>query len=185
MQEQENEILNLVAKKQQEDAAAKAAKKAEEEKKNQNSSSGQNSNSNSNSSGNSSTPSSSGFIWPTVSKRITSPFGDTEDRSSPHKGLDIGAVSVGVAGDPIYASASGTVIIAKYSATAGNYITIDHGNGFSTVYMHCSALKVSVGDTVTQGQTIGLMGTTGNSYGVHLHFAMIKNGTYVNPQSYL
>ena len=73
----------------------------------------------------------------------------------------------------------------KYSATAGNYITIDHGNGFSTVYMHCSALKVSVGDTVTQGQTIGLMGTTGNSYGVHLHFAMIKNGTYVNPQSYL
>ena len=115
MQEQENEILNLVAKKQQEDAAAK---KAEKEKKNQNSSSGQNSNSNSNSSsngGNSSTPSSSGFIWPTVSKRITSPFGDTEDRSSPHKGLDIGAVSVGVAGDPIYASASGTVIIAKYS----------------------------------------------------------------------
>ena len=73
MQEQENEILNLVAKKQQEDAAAK---KAEKEKKNQNSSSGQNSNSNSNSSsnsGNSSTPSSSGFIWPTVSKRITSP----------------------------------------------------------------------------------------------------------------
>ena len=188
MQEQENEILNLVAKKQQEDAAAEAAKKAEEEKKNQNSSSGQNSNSSSNNnsnSGNSSTPSSSGFIWPTVSKRITSPFGDTEDRSSPHKGLDIGAVSVGVAGDPIYASASGTVIIAKYSATAGNYITIDHGNGFSTVYMHCSALKVSVGDTVTQGQTIGLMGTTGNSYGVHLHFAMIKNGTYVNPQSYL
>ena len=185
MQEQENEILNLVAKKQQEDAAAK---KAEKEKKNQNSSSGQNSNSNSNSSsngGNSSTPSSSGFIWPTVSKRITSPFGDTEDRSSPHKGLDIGAVSVGVAGDPIYAPASGTVIIAKYSATAGNYITIDHGNGFSTVYMHCSALKVSVGDTVTQGQTIGLMGTTGNSNGVHLHFAMIKNGTYVNPQSYL
>ena len=185
MQEQENEILNLVAKKQQEDAAAK---KAEKEKKNQNSSSGQNSNSNSNSSsnsGNSSTPSSSGFIWPTVSKRITSPFGDMEDRSSPHKGLDIGAVSVGVAGDPIYASASGTVIIAKYSATAGNYITIDHGNGFSTVYMHCSALKVSVGDTVTQGQTIGLMGTTGNSNGVHLHFAMIKNGTYVNPQSYL
>ena len=185
MQEQENEILNLVAKKQQEDAAAK---KAEKEKKNQNSSSGQNSNSNSNSSsnsGNSSTSSSSGFIWPTVSKRITSPFGDTEDRSSPHKGLDIGAVSVGVAGDPIYASASGTVIIAKYSATAGFYITIDHGNGFSTVYMHCSALKVSVGDTVTQGQTIGLMGTTGNSNGVHLHFAMIKNGTYVNPQSYL
>lgn len=185
MQEQENEILNLVAKKQQEDAAAK---KAEKEKKNQNSSSGQNSNSNINSSsnsGNSSTPSSSGFIWPTVSKRITSPFGDTEDRSSPHKGLDIGAVSIGVAGDPIYASASGTVIIAKYSATAGNYITIDHGNGFSTVYMHCSALKVSVGDTVTQGQTIGLMGTTGNSNGVHLHFAMIKNGTYVNPQSYL
>lgn len=178
--EQENEILNLVAKKAAED---EAARKAEEESK---------ANLGNNSSGGSSgitsssgSVSESGFIWPTVSKRITSVFGDTEDRSSPHKGLDIGAVKPGVSGDSIYAAASGTVIIATYSLSAGNYITIDHGNGLSTVYMHCSALKVSAGDKVTQGQTIGLMGTTGNSTGVHLHFAVIKGGQYVNPQLYL
>ena len=127
----------------------------------------------------------SGFIWPTISKRITSNFGDTENRTSPHRGLDIGAVKPGVSGDPIYAAASGTVTIATYSDSAGNYITINHGNGMSTVYMHCTVLKVSVGQQVTQGQTIGLMGTTGNSTGVHLHFAVIKGGQYVNPRLYL
>ena len=55
----------------------------------------------------------------------------------------------------------------------------------STVYMHCTVLKVSVGQQVTQGQTIGLMGTTGDSTGVHLHFAVIKGGQYVNPLLYL
>lgn len=182
MQEQEQEILNLIAKQQQEE---EASKRAEEEKKNQNSSLEQNKNNSSNNNQTNGSVSSSGFIWPTISKRITSPYGDSEDRDTPHKGLDIGAVTAGVAGDPIYAAASGTVIIAKYSASAGNYITIQHDNGLSTVYMHCSSLKVSVGDKVTQGQTIGLMGNTGNSFGVHLHFAVIKNGAYVNPQSYL
>lgn len=173
---QENEILNLVAKR----AAEEEAARKEEEEKNKGDQNGGSQN------GGASGPvSGSGLIWPTVSKRITSYYGDTEDRTSPHKGLDIGAVKPGVSGDPIYAAASGTVIIAQYSSSAGNYITIDHGNGLNTVYMHCSALKVSVGDKVTQGQVIGLMGTTGNSTGVHLHFAVIKGGVYVNPQSYL
>lgn len=180
--EQENEILDLIAKKAAEE---EAAKRAEEEKNNNSNHTGSDNNQNGNDNNSSGTVSSSGFIWPTISKRITSHFGDMEDRTSPHKGLDIGAVKPGVSGDPIYAAASGTVIIAQYSDSAGNYITIDHGNGLNTVYMHCSVLKVSVGDKVTQGQTIGLMGTTGNSTGVHLHFAVIKGGAYVNPLSYL
>lgn len=182
--QQENEILDLIAKKAAEDEAARQAA-LEESKNNNNNSNSNGGNSQNGNSSSSGSVSESGFIWPTISKRITSPFGDTEDRTSPHKGLDIGAVKPGVSGDPIYAAASGTVIIAKYSSSAGNYITIDHGNGLSTVYMHCSALKVSAGDKVTQGQTIGLMGTTGNSQGVHLHFAVIKGGAYVDPLPYL
>ncbi|MBO5459670.1 MAG: peptidoglycan DD-metalloendopeptidase family protein [Lachnospira sp.] len=174
LEQQENEILNLVAKK----AAEEEAARREQEANNSN-------NGNGSSNGSSGGVSESGFIWPTISKRITSRFGDTENRTSPHRGLDIGAVKPGVSGDPIYAAASGTVVISTYSASAGNYITINHGNGMSTVYMHCTVLKVSVGQQVTQGQTIGLMGTTGNSTGVHLHFAVIKGGQYVNPLLYL
>lgn len=125
------------------------------------------------------------FIWPTVSRRITSPYGDMEDRTSPHKGLDIGAVKPGVWGDPIYAAEGGTVDIATYSQSAGNYIMIYHGNGLYTVYMHCSQLYVSKGDTVSKGQTIALMGSTGNSTGAHLHFGVRLNGAYVNPGPYL
>ena len=72
-----------------------------------------------------------------------------------------------------------------YSSSAGNYIVISHGNGMSTVYMHCSALYVSVGETVTQGQTIAGVGSTGYSTGNHLHFGVIKNGSYVNPLNYV
>ena len=125
------------------------------------------------------------FVWPTISHRITSPYGDGEDRSSPHQGLDIGAVTPGVGGDPIYAADSGTVTISTFSSSAGNWIWVYHGNNLYTVYMHCSSRLVSEGDKVTKGQTIGLMGTTGNSTGVHLHFGVRLNGVYVNPNSYL
>lgn len=124
------------------------------------------------------------FKWPTVSTRITSNYGDTEDRSSPHKGIDIGASTVGVAGDAIYAAYDGKVVISAYSSSAGNYIMIYHGNGLYTRYLHCSSLLVSVGDYVTKGQKIALMGTTGNSTGVHLHFDVRLNGSYVNPWNY-
>jgi murein DD-endopeptidase MepM/ murein hydrolase activator NlpD len=128
----------------------------------------------------------SGFIWPCPSsKRITSSFGPRSQpvagASTNHKGIDIGA-SYGAA---IVASAGGRVTTATYSSSAGNYIVISHGNGISTVYMHCSALYVSAGDVVTQGQKIAAVGSTGFSTGNHLHFGVIKNGTYVNPLNYV
>jgi murein DD-endopeptidase MepM/ murein hydrolase activator NlpD len=125
------------------------------------------------------------FMWPTTSTRITSDYGDTADRSSGHKGIDIGAVKIGVWGDPIYAADGGQVTIATFSSTAGNWIWIYHGNGLYTVYMHCSTLLVSVGDTVTKGQQIATMGSTGNSTGAHLHFGVRLNGAYVNPWNYV
>lgn len=128
----------------------------------------------------------SGFIWPCPSsKRITSAFGPrkqpTAGASTYHKGIDIGAST----GSAIVAAASGRVTTATYSASAGNYITISHGNGMSTTYMHCSALYVSAGDIVEQGDTIAAVGSTGYSTGPHLHFGVIKNGSYVNPQNYV
>ena len=128
------------------------------------------------------------FKWPTTSTRITSPYGDTSDRTSPHKGVDIGAVRAGVSGDPVYAAYDGKVVIAhrqseKYS-TAGNYVMIYHGNGLYTRYLHLDSLNVSVGAQVTKGQKIGVMGNTGNSFGAHLHFDVMLNGSYVNPMPY-
>ena len=128
----------------------------------------------------------SGFIWPCPSsRRITSGFGPrkqpTPGASTYHKGIDIGASY----GASILAAAGGRVTTAAYSSSAGNYIVISHGNGLSTVYMHCSALYVSAGQTVTQGQTIAAVGSTGYSTGNHLHFGVIKNGSYVNPTGYV
>lgn len=124
------------------------------------------------------------FKWPTVNTVITSPFGDTADRPAPHKGIDIAPVRWRVAGDPIYAAYDGKVVISTYSISAGNYVMVYHGNGLYTRYLHASKLMVKVGDYVTKGQKIALMGTTGNSTGVHLHFDVMLNGTYVNPMPY-
>ncbi len=126
------------------------------------------------------------FIWPCpASARITSAFGDRESptagASSNHKGIDIGAPT----GSNIVAAASGTVTISTYSYSAGNYVMINHGGGVSTVYMHCSKLLVSVGDTVKQGDVIAKVGSTGYSTGPHLHFGIRQNGTYVNPSKYV
>ena len=128
------------------------------------------------------------FKWPTTSTRITSPYGDTSDRTSPHKGVDIGAVKAGVSGDPVYAAYDGKVVIAhrqsEYYSTAGNYVMIYHGNGLYTRYLHLDSLSVSVGQQVTKGQKLGVMGNTGNSFGAHLHFDVMLNGSYVNPMTY-
>lgn len=126
------------------------------------------------------------FIWPCPSSgRITSAFGGrsspTEGASSNHQGIDIGAST----GTNIVAAASGTVTISTYSYSAGNYIMINHGGGVSTVYMHCSQLLASVGDTVKQGQVIAKVGSTGYSTGPHLHFGVRLNGSYVNPTKYV
>ena len=126
------------------------------------------------------------FTWPCPSSsRITSTFGDrsspTEGASTNHKGIDIGAA----AGSPVIAAAGGTVVIATYSASAGNYIMISHGGGVYTVYMHLSSIGVSSGESVTRGSTIGAVGSTGYSTGPHLHFGIRINGSYVNPSSYV
>ncbi len=127
-----------------------------------------------------------GFVWPVPSSgRITSHFGErespTEGASSYHKGIDIGASS----GSSVIAAASGKVVIATYSSSAGNYIMISHGSSTYTVYMHLSSMKVSEGDEVSQGQTIGAVGSTGYSTGPHLHFGIRKNGSYVDPENYM
>nr|WP_034859679.1 M23 family metallopeptidase [Hungatella hathewayi] len=126
------------------------------------------------------------FIWPCPSSsRITSEFGaresPTEGASTGHKGMDIGAAS----GSSIRAAAAGEVTISTYSYSAGNYIMINHGGGVSTVYMHCSQLLVSEGETVTQGQEIAKVGSTGVSTGPHLHFGIRVNGDYVNPAGFV
>ena len=124
--------------------------------------------------------------WPLpASDYITSDFGHRESptagASSNHQGIDIGAST----GSSITAADGGTVITASYSSSAGNYVVISHGNGLSTVYMHCSKLLVSEGDTVSKGQTIAKVGSTGYSTGPHLHFGVRKNGSYVDPTDYV
>ena len=116
------------------------------------------------------------FKWPCPSSsRISSGFGGrtspTKGASSNHQGIDIPA-STGAA---ITAAASGTVVVSTYSYSAGNYIMISHGGGVYTVYMHCSQLLASEGQTVKQGQTIAKVGSTGYSTGSHLHFG-IRSG---------
>lgn len=105
-------------------------------------------------------------------------IGDTR----PHKGHDYAAAK----GTPIYAAAAGTVIIAGYSSSAGNWVVIDHGNGLTTKYMHMYAHPlVSAGQKVVKGQQIGGVGTTGQSTGNHLHFQVEEYGVAVNPDKYL
>lgn len=128
------------------------------------------------------------YLWPVPSSRtITSPYGN---RVHPiygtvrfHSGIDIGAAG----GNDIVAAESGTVILAStgYNGGYGNYIIIDHGNGMTTRYAHCSALYVSVGQKVSRGQTIAAIGSTGASTGNHLHFEVRVNGATQNPVNYV
>lgn len=117
--------------------------------------------------------------------KLTSPFGErespTEGASTNHQGVDL----AGPEGTPIYASRGGTVTIARFSNSAGYYVTINHGDGYSSVYMHMTRYVVSKGDTVKGGQLIGYMGSTGISTGSHLHFSILYNGVYVNPANYV
>lgn len=121
------------------------------------------------------------FTNPCPGASISSTFGYRDFDGAFHKGLDLAAAE----GTPTYAAAAGTVIIAGWSSSAGNWVVIDHGNGLVTKYMHHSALAVSAGQTVTKGQQIGYVGNTGNSFGAHLHFQVEVNGSAVDPQGYL
>lgn len=98
-----------------------------------------------------------------------------------HNGVDFAAPKR----TAIYAAYDGKVVAATYSATMGNYVMIDHGDGLYTIYMHASALYVSSGDAVVRGDTIAAVGSTGRSTGNHLHFSVRLNGSYVSPWNYL
>lgn len=124
------------------------------------------------------------FVWP-VNAVTTSNFGYRHHpifgRQIFHSGMDLGAAS----GTPIYAADSGTVIEAGWGSGYGKMVIIDHGGGLATLYGHCSALYVSSGQTVTKGQKIAAVGSTGYSTGPHLHFEVRQNGNPVDPRGWL
>ena len=140
------------------------------------------SSSSSNSSSSYTTGSSGMFAWPLpYTHTLTSTFGTRWGRL--HGGLDISAG--GVYGQPIYASASGTVTFSGGDNSGyGNYVIIDHGSGYTTLYGHCSSLVAVTGQYVNQGDLIGYVGSTGNSTGPHLHFEIRLNGEKMDPLGY-
>ncbi|MCF6139095.1 peptidoglycan DD-metalloendopeptidase family protein [Pseudalkalibacillus berkeleyi] len=120
------------------------------------------------------------FHWPTVGGYISSKKGQRWGRS--HKGIDIARPS----SRSILAVDNGTVSSAGFNSGGyGNRIIINHNNGFKSVYAHLASMNVKVGQTVKKGQKIGVMGSTGNSTGVHLHFELYKNGSLLNPLKYI
>lgn len=130
-------------------------------------------------------PSSSGWIIPCDYVYLSSAFGwrepPTEGASSFHSGVDL----AGPEGTPIYATRSGYVYRTGYTEYNGYYVGIDHGDGFSSAYLHLTHYIVDVGDYVSQGQVIGYMGSTGVSTGAHLHLTIYYNGSAVNPAEYI
>lgn len=131
-------------------------------------------------------PSDAIWVTPVSGYTITSPFGM---RVHPilgyelmHNGIDMACSQ----GTPIYATRAGTVTTASYQAGgAGYYVSINHLDGFSSIYMHMTHYVVSTGQSVSQGQLIGYVGSTGLSTGPHLHFGISYGGTYVNPLAYI
>ncbi|MBM7653815.1 M23 family metallopeptidase [Neobacillus cucumis] len=119
------------------------------------------------------------FAWPTVGGYISSKLGMRWGKM--HKGIDIARPS----NKTIKAADNGVVVFAGWSNSYGNKIIIDHQNGFQTLYGHMSSLNVKVGQTVSKGTAIGIMGATGDATGVHLHFEVYKNGSLVNPLDYI
>jgi len=125
-----------------------------------------------------------GFIWPSYCTIITSLFGSrvhpVTGRANNHTGIDIAAAG----GTNILAAKSGVVITSTYNSSYGNYVVVDHGNGQTTLYAHMRKRLVSEGQTVKQGSTLGLVGTTGSSTGNHLHFEIRVNGARKDPLNY-
>ena len=125
------------------------------------------------------------WITPCAYSYVSSPFGyrvhPVTGKYTMHNGVDLPAPK----GTPFYATRSGYVTTATYHYTAGNYVSINHQDGYSSVYMHMTHYVVSKGEYVKAGQLIGYVGSTGRSTGNHLHFGISKNGTYVNPMKYI
>ena len=151
-------------------------KKAEEEA---------NRNNNNGGSSGGSTTGTGNLVWPSYCTYISSRQGPRvhpiTGEYKNHGGTDIAASY----GSPIYAADSGTVVNSSdgWNGGWGNYVMIDHGNGMQTLYAHMSSRAVSVGQTVSRGQTIGYVGSTGMSTGPHLHFEMYDNGSRIDPQT--
>ena len=125
------------------------------------------------------------FLWPVASYvYVSSRFGlrvhPITGKTKNHTGIDIASNQ----GTAVYASDGGSVTLAGWNGGYGNCIMIEHGNGYVTLYGHLSSISVSVGQTVSQGTTIGAVGSTGNSTGPHLHFEVLKNGTRIDPEQF-
>lgn len=182
--ELDDKLAELARQEQQRLEEERKQREAEQQQQDNNGGSDNSDSDNSGSNNGGSTTGSGQFIWP-VSGPITDYFGPRESptagASSNHMGIDIGC-SYGV---PIAAADAGVVTVAEWGESGGNYVMIDHGNGFVTMYLHNSSLAVSVGDVVSQGQTIAYAGSTGYSTGTHCHFSVFLNGSYVNPLDYL
>ena len=129
--------------------------------------------------------SNSSWLRPCSYKQLTSPFGyrnaPTAGASSFHQGVDLSAPK----GTPVYATRAGRVTVSSYGSAAGYYVTINHLDGFSSIYMHLDSKSVSTGQTVSAGQMIGTVGNSGVATGYHLHFGISYNGAYVNPAQYV
>lgn len=130
------------------------------------------------------TANSSGILgWPTKGGYISSHLGPRWGKM--HKGIDIARTDRST-NPPIYAAADGNVEVAHFNNGGyGNMVIINHGNGMKTLYAHMSSLSINAGQSVKKGEQIGVMGKTGNSTGVHLHFEVHVNGAIKNPVDYL
>ena len=142
--------------------------------------------------GYSGSPFASGFVWPTIGAySLSSRFGYRSARISGwsfHGGVDIVKAGGHSSGMPVVAAASGTVVVAQKGYRGyGHTVVIDHGNGLQTRYAHMQpgSLFVRVGQSVSQGQQVGRIGSTGNVTGPHLHFEVLKHGAKVNPLNYI
>ena len=148
-------------------------------------SSGSSGGSDSGSSGGSGAVSNESWARPCSWRKLTSPYGyrihPTLGYRKFHNGVDLANDQ----GTPIYAARSGKVTVATYGGTYGYYVTINHGDGYSSLYAHMTHYVVHKGDTVKKGQLIGYMGSTGRSTGPHLHFSIFYNGSSVNPMNYI
>lgn len=185
----QNEVIAQIQEAQKRAAEQQAAQQqaqAAEENQGATDAAGENQNTAQNTTPSGNGQSTGSMMWPCPSsKRVTSDYGPrtspTNGASSNHKGIDIGAAY----GADIVAADGGTVLVATYSSSGGNYVIIDHGGGLCTVYMHASSLTVSAGQTVSKGQVIAKVGSTGISTGNHLHFGVTLNGAYVSPWGYV
>ena len=185
----EEEFLNEIAQKEVEYSEAKQAEWlafiATSVPPTTESSGSSSSSGSSGSSGSSSGGSSGGWLVPCSYTSITSPFGyrtsPTTGASTYHQGVDLDTGT----GDRVGATRAGVVTFAGWGNAAGNYVVIDHRDGFTSIYMHLSYYTVSAGQVVSAGEMIGATGSTGVSTGDHLHFGIAYNGVYVNPCNYV